>query len=173
MLRLVRPVAVWLGVACWLLLSILVILPEAFARWFPSTPTPSFVALYSASLGDEWRLLYWVAIATGIAIGYLSSRAVGIGAVVGAWLALMCAAVGVWLVYWALFVLPDALTAWTRVTQTPQDLLALGQDLLVLFGVMVLAVMQGTVTGAAGGMLGFGIYSFSHRARRTQTPVGV
>jgi hypothetical protein len=168
MFRLVRPTAVWFGVGCWLLLSTLVVLPEAFARWSPDAPPPGVIALYSSDFGQEWQLLFWIAIATSAAIGYLSARMVGIGAVVGAWLALICAAPAVWLVYWTLFVLPHNLETLTRLTGTPLDLLlAFGQDLLILLGVGVLAVMQGAFTGFAGGMLGFIAYSFTHRSRRT------
>jgi hypothetical protein len=149
-----RTPALRYGMLGWLLLSLILTLPSALERWAPQTHAERSLTAYAAVPNLQWRLLLLIALATGILISSLSHP--GSRAILSAFVAVICAAWGSWLVYWAVVQLTP--TLWPPFgTALPPESHSLTADLSILLLVSFIVVPFGALVGAVSSVLGYGL----------------
>jgi hypothetical protein len=164
--RLFHSPALWYGLLCWLLLVITAVLPSALRPWFPAMPAADWwldggspVAL-SSVVAQLWLVIV-ITIAFGMAAAWQR------GNIFDAIVAVTCAALACWIVYWLLLVLPHALWTPAPSTVTHEQSYYVNWAILLLLLVAVVYVLPfGALLGATGGWLGWGLHRLERWLRR-------
>jgi hypothetical protein len=162
-----RAPALRYGVLGWLLLSLILTLPRALARWAPQAHAERSLTAFASVPDLQWRLLLLIALATGVVIA--SQSRPGARPIVSAFVAVICAVWGSWLVLWAVVQL--APTLWPPPSgATPQQSRSLTVDLSILLLVSCIVVPLGALLGAVSSALGYGLQWVAREVRQSLTP---
>ena len=167
--RLLHAPALWFGLLCWLLLVITAVFPSALRPWIPGMPAADWwlkggtpVAL-SSVLAQVWLVIVFT-----IALGMVAAWQRG--NIFDAIVAVICATLACWMVYWLVLVLPHAL--WpsppSAFTAAREQSYYVEYSLLLLIVVAVVYILPfSALLGAAGGALGWGLHHLERRRRRS------
>jgi hypothetical protein len=157
LLRGLRAPALWYGLVGWLGLSAISALPPAIARWAPDAHPEWGLTAYTTVPNLEWQLLLIIATLTGIAAAWQGTHTRGAGAILGAIVAVTCASLGAWLVYWATTLLPPLLIWRTTPPPPLEPPLSYEVNLYIFILVVVsfIVVLIGAAVGAVSGLFGW------------------
>jgi|GEM_PF-5871186 len=165
---LVRSPALWYGLFGWLLLSAVSSLPTALAHWAPEAHAEWGLTAYATVPNLEWQLLLAVAALTGVAIAWRGAHTRGAGAIIGAVIAVPCASLGAWLVYWATAFLPPLLI-W-RTTPPPPLEPPLSYEVNLYLFILVLGsfivLLIDAFVGLISGVFGWILYRLEQQLYR-------
>jgi len=159
-----RAPALRYGLPAWLLLSLILTLPDGLALWAPQVHLERSLTSYASVPNLQWRLLLLIALATGVLIAWQSRP--GAHSIVTAFLAVICVVWGSWLAYWAVVQLAPTLWQPPLGTEPPQPSRSLDADVTVLALVSFVVVPLGALVGAVSSVLGFGLRWLEWQARR-------
>lgn len=149
-----RTPALRFGVLGWLLLSLILTLPNALTLWAPQAHAERSLTAYASVPNLQWRLMLLIAFATGITIASLTLP--GARAIVSAFVAVICVVWASWLVYWAMLQLAPTLWPPSGILPQPGSQ-ALTADFYILLLVSFIVMPFGALVGAVSSMLGYGL----------------
>jgi hypothetical protein len=164
-----RTPALRYGVPAWLLMSLILTLPDGLALWAPQAHAEHSLTPFTSAPNLQWRLLLLIAFATGVLIAWHSRP--GAGSVVTAFVAVIFVVWGSWLVYWGVMQL--APTLWQPpLSMGPQHGRSLDTDVTILTLVSFLVVPLGALVGAVSSMLGCGLQWLEWQMQRVLSTSG-
>jgi hypothetical protein len=143
------------GLPAWLLLSLILTLPDGLALWAPQVHAERSLTSYASAPNLQWRLLLLIALATGVLIAWQSRP--GARSIVTAFVAVICVVWGSWLAYWAVIQLAPTLWQPPLGTELPQPSRSLDADVTILALVSFLVVPLGALVGFVSSVLGVGL----------------
>jgi hypothetical protein len=168
--RLFHAPALWYGVLCWLLLVITEVLPSALRPWIPGMPAEDWWVTGGSSVAlSSVVVQLWLLIVITIALGM--AAAWQRGNIFDAIVAVTCATLACWMVYWLLLVLPHALSTPSPSTAAREQSSSVNRAVLLLILVALVYVLPfGALLGATGGWLGWGFHQLGRWLRRSSSP---
>jgi hypothetical protein len=152
------------GLPAWLLLSLILTLPDGLALWAPQAHAERSLTSYASVPNLQWRLLLLIAFATGVLIAWQSRP--GARSIVTAFVAVISVVWGTWLVYWAVVQLAPTLWQPPLGTESWQPSRSLGGDVTILALVSFIVVPLGALVGAVSSVLGVGLWWLEWQVRR-------